>query len=64
MKKEFFEKQPLKQADPLEDVVRTAVWLMSDYSKGVTGQIINVDGGMNSHAPTVAQFKQLNSRTW
>lgn len=29
-----------------------------------TGQIINVDGGMNSHAPTVAQFRQMNSRTW
>ena len=28
------------------------------------GQIVNVDGGLNSHVSTVAQFKQLNSRTW
>ena len=24
----------------------------------------NEKGGMNSHVPMVAQFKQLNSRTW
>ena len=41
MKNEYLSKQPFKQQDPLDDVVRNAVWLMSDYSEGVTGQIIN-----------------------
>lgn len=40
------------------------VYLASDESTYVTGQIVNVDGGMNSHVPTVAQFRELNSRTW
>lgn len=40
------------------------VYFASDESSYVTGQIINVDGGLNSHVPTVAQFKELNSRTW
>ena len=47
-----------------EDIGNMCVYFGSDESAYVTGQIINVDGGMNSHAPTVAQFKQLNSRTW
>lgn len=47
-----------------EDIGHMSVFFGSDESAYVTGQIINVDGGMNSHAPTVAQFKQLNSRTW
>ena len=40
------------------------VYLASDESAYVTGQIVNVDGGLNSHVPTAAQFRQLNSRTW
>lgn len=47
-----------------EDIGHMCVFFGSDESAYVTGQIINVDGGMNSHAPTVAQFKQMNSRTW
>ena len=47
-----------------EDIGHACVYFASNESDYVTGQIINVDGGMNSHAPTVAQFKQLNSRTW
>ena len=39
-------------------------FITSDESSYVTGQIVNVDGGLNSHVPTVAQFRQLNSRTW
>lgn len=47
-----------------EDIGHACVYLASDEAEYVTGQIINVDGGMNAHAPSVAQFKQLNSRTW
>ena len=47
-----------------EDIGHACVYFASDESEYVTGQIINVDGGMNSHVSTVAQFKQLNSRTW
>lgn len=47
-----------------EDIGHMCVYFGSDESAYVSGQIINVDGGMNSHAPTVAQFKELNSRTW
>lgn len=47
-----------------EDIGSACVYFASDEANYVTGQIINVDGGMNSHVPTVAQFKQLNSRTW
>ena len=30
----------------------------------VSGQVFTVDGYMNSHVPTVAQFRELGSRTW
>lgn len=47
-----------------EDIGHMCVFFGSDESAFVTGQIINVDGGMNSHAPTVAQFRSAGSRTW
>lgn len=47
-----------------EDIGHMCVYLASDESAYVTGQIVNVDGGLNSHVPTVAQFRELNSRTW
>ena len=47
-----------------EDIGHMCVYLASDESAYVTGQVVNVDGGLNSHVPTVAQFKELNSRTW
>lgn len=47
-----------------EDIGHLCVYLASDESSYVTGQIFNVDGGMNAHIPTVAQFRHVNSRTW
>lgn len=47
-----------------EDIGGLCTYLANDESSYVTAQIINVDGGLNSHSPTVAQFKALNSRTW
>ena len=45
-----------------EDIGHMCVYFASDESAYVSGQIINVDGGMNSHVPTVAQFREMNSR--
>ena len=37
---------PLPRVGEVEDVANTAVFLLSDASSYVTGQVINVDGGM------------------
>lgn len=47
-----------------EDIGHMCVYLSSDESCYVTGQIVDVDGGLNAHVPTVAQFREMNSRTW
>ena len=47
-----------------DDIAQACLFFASDESAYVTGQIINVDGGMNSHASTVAQFRAMGSRTW
>lgn len=47
-----------------EDIAYMAAYLASDESGYVTGQIINCDGGLNSHAPTVAQFREAGSRSF
>lgn len=47
-----------------EDIGHLCVYLASDESSYVSAQIFDVDGGINSHVTTVAQFKKLNSRTW
>ncbi|MDJ1122335.1 SDR family NAD(P)-dependent oxidoreductase [Olsenella sp. YH-ols2217] len=47
-----------------EDIGHLCVYLASDESAYVTGQIMDVDGGLNSHTTTVAAFRALNSRTW
>ncbi len=47
-----------------EDIGHLCVYLGSDESYYMTGQILTVDGGLNTHSPTVAQFRELGSRTW
>lgn len=47
-----------------EDIAYLACYLLSDESGYVTGQIMNVDGGIFAHSPTVAQFRNAGSRTW
>lgn len=44
------EKAPLKRAAVQEDVAGSAVYLMSDLSKGVSGAVIYVDCGYNTVA--------------
>ena len=46
------------------DIANMCLYLASDESEFVTGQILTVDGGMNSHVSTVGEFKSLGGRTW
>jgi enoyl-[acyl-carrier protein] reductase I len=43
----FAEVTPLRANITIEDVGKTAVWLASDLSSAVTGEIVYVDGGFN-----------------
>jgi enoyl-[acyl-carrier protein] reductase I len=43
----FAEVAPLRSNISIEDVGKTAVWLASDMSSAVTGEVIYVDGGFN-----------------
>ena len=47
-----------------EDIGHMCVYLGSDESAYFTGQVVTVDGGLNAHVSTSAQFRQLSSRTW
>lgn len=46
------------------DIAAMCVYLGSDESEYFTGQVVTVDGGLNAHVPTVAQFRAMASRTW
>jgi enoyl-[acyl-carrier protein] reductase I len=43
----FAELTPLRSNITIEDVGKTALWLASDLSSAVTGEVIYVDGGFN-----------------
>lgn len=47
MYRHFKDIAPLRQNITPEDVGKTAVWLASDLSSNVTGEVIYVDGGVN-----------------
>jgi 3-oxoacyl-[acyl-carrier protein] reductase len=47
MKSEWAKQIPLRRAGRPEDVASVAVFLASDMSAYVTGQVINCCGGMN-----------------
>lgn len=42
------ERAPLKRAVDVEEIANTALFLASDLSTGITGEVIHVDGGYNT----------------
>ena len=47
IRKEWISKIPLRRGGMVEDIANTALFLASDLSSYVCGQVIQVDGGMN-----------------
>ena len=47
IRKEWINKIPLRRGGIVEDIANVATFLASDMSSYVTGQVIQVDGGMN-----------------
>ncbi len=47
VRKEWEKKIPLRRGGQVEDIANTALYLASDLSSYVSGQVIQVDGGMN-----------------
>ena len=47
IRKEWMEKIPLRRGGTPEDIANVATFLASDMSSYVSGQVIQVDGGMN-----------------
>lgn len=47
IRKEWISKIPLRRGGTVEDIANTAIFLASDLSSYVCGQVIQVDGGMN-----------------
>jgi len=47
VRQEWIKKIPLRRGGTVDDIANTAVYLASDLSSYVSGQVIQVDGGMN-----------------
>ena len=47
VREEWKKKIPLRRGGQVEDVANTALYLASDLSSYISGQVIQVDGGMN-----------------
>lgn len=47
VRQEWVKRIPLRRGGTVEDIANTAVFLASDLSNYITGQVIQVDGGMN-----------------
>ena len=47
VRKDWMQKIPLRRGGQVEDIANTALYLASDLSSYVNGQVIQVDGGMN-----------------
>jgi 3-oxoacyl-[acyl-carrier protein] reductase len=46
VKEEFAKNIPLMRAGKPEDIAKAVLFLASEYSDYITGQVINIDGGM------------------
>ena len=42
-------------AEDREPVARTVCWLLSDWSRGVSGEIVHVDGGFHAMGAPLTQ---------
>lgn len=47
IRKDWISRIPLRRGGTVEDIANTAIYLASDLSNYVSGQVIQVDGGMN-----------------
>jgi 3-oxoacyl-[acyl-carrier protein] reductase len=47
IRKEWINKIPLRRGGTVDDIANCATFLASDMSAYVSGQVIQVDGGMN-----------------
>ena len=47
VRKEWCQRIPLRRGGTVEDIANVATFLASDMSSSVSGQVIQVDGGMN-----------------
>ncbi|MDE7141905.1 MAG: SDR family oxidoreductase, partial [Muribaculaceae bacterium] len=47
IRKDWIQKIPLRRGGTVDDIANVATFLASDMSSYVTGQVIQVDGGMN-----------------
>ena len=48
IRKEWMTKIPLRRGGQTEDIANVCLFLASELSSYVTGQVIQVDGGMNT----------------